>query len=141
MSRRTRPRFPQRHRPTAPKRGALLGLILGAALATALVGPASAASPDPITYWTKCSLHVRRAGVEVSPVEVLHLTCAQANQAIRRARILLTPRRPDLLDAWVHMQLDEHPSARRSLPVELPGGGALTGAQHRQLSFIWDWAS
>ena len=141
MSRRTRPRFPQRHRPTAPKRGALLGLILGAALATALVGPASAASPDPITYWTKCSLHVKRAGVEVSPVEVLHLTCAQANQAIRRARILLTPGGPIFSTHGYTCSSTSILPRFDPSPIELPAAERCTGAQHRQLSFIWDWAS
>ena len=114
MSRRTRSRFPQRHRPTATKREALLGLILGAAIATVLVGPASAAHPDPINYWTKCSLHVKRAGVEVSPVEVLHLTCAQANQAIRRAKILLTQA------ARSSRRMGTHAALRTSFRASIP---------------------
>jgi hypothetical protein len=141
MSRRTRRRFPQRRHSTAPKRRALLGLILGAAVATVLVSPAGAASPGPITYWTKCSSHVKVAGVEVSPVEVLHLTCAQANLAIRRARILLTPGGPVFsTHGYTCSSTNILPRVDPS-PIELPAAERCTGAQHRQLSFIWDWAS
>jgi hypothetical protein len=141
MSRPTCPRFPQPRRSTAPTRGAVFGLILGAAVATVLVSPAGAASPSPITYWTKCSSHVKVAGVEVSPVEVLHVTCAQANHAIRRARILLTPGGPIFsTHGYTCSSTNILPRVDPS-PVELPAAERCTGAQHRQLSFIWDWAS
>jgi hypothetical protein len=118
-----------------------LGLILGAAIATVLVSPAGAASPGPITYWTKCSSHVKVAGVEVSPVEVQHLTCAQANLAIRQARILLTPGGPVFsTHGYTCSSTNILPRVDPS-PIELPAAERCTGAQHRQLSFIWDWAS
>jgi hypothetical protein len=115
-----------------------LGLILGAAVATVLVSPAGAASPSPITYWTKCSSHVKVAGVEVSPVEVLHL--AQANLTIRRASIL-TPGGPVFsTHGYTCSSTNILPRVDPS-PIELPAAERCTGAQHRQLSFIWDWAS
>ena len=86
MNRRTR--HSQSRRSSGGKRRALSGLILGAAVVPVLVSPAGAAPPSPITYWTRCSLHVKVAGVEVSPVEVRQLLCAQASLAIRRASVL-----------------------------------------------------
>ena len=78
----------------APQRGALVGLLLGAAIATVLASPAVAVSSGQITFWTRCSLRVKLADVAVSPVEVLRLTCAQASHAIQQAKILLTPGGP-----------------------------------------------
>jgi hypothetical protein len=116
-------------------------LILGAAVATVFVSSAGAASPSPSTYWTECSSRVKVEGVEVSPVEVLHLTCAQANRAIRRARILLTPGGPIFsTHGYTCSSTNILPRVDPS-PIELPAAERCTGAQHRQLSFIWDWAS
>lgn len=140
MHRRTRRRCP-RHRFTAPKRGPLLGLMLGAAIATALASPAGAASPAPVTFWTRCSLHVRVAGVEVSPVEVLHVTCAQARHAIKRAKILQTPGGPIFsTHGYTCSSTGILPRIDPS-PIQLPAAERCTGAKHRRLSFIWDWAS
>jgi hypothetical protein len=143
MDRRTSRRFPPgcRH-PTAPLgRRALLALTLGAAVATALASPAGAASPGRITFWTRCSLDVKVASVEVSPVEVLHLTCAQAKHAIQRASILLTPGGPIFAThGYTCRSTNILPRVDPS-PIELPAAESCTGAKHRQLSFIWNYAS
>ncbi len=141
MDHRTAHRFPvgRRHR-IAPARGALSGLMLGAAVATVLAGPAAVAAPG-ITFWTRCPLDVRVAMVEVSPVEVLHLTCAQANHAIQRASILLTPGGPIVsTHGYTCSSTNILPRVDPS-PIELPAAELCAGAKHRQMSFIWNYAS
>ena len=135
-------RFPAGcRRPTALGRRALLGLTLGAAVATALASPAGAVSPRRITFWTRCSLDVKVASVEVSPVEVLHLTCAQANRAIQRASILLTPGGPIFsTHGYTCRSTNILPRVDPS-PIELPAAETCAGAKHGQLSFIWNYAS
>jgi hypothetical protein len=118
-----------------------LGLVLGAAIATALASAAGAASPGRITYWTRCSLHVKVARVEVSPVEVLHVTCAQARHAIERAKILQTPGGPIFsTHSYKCSSTGILPRIDPS-PTQLPAAERCSGAKHRRLSFIWDWAS
>lgn len=141
MNRRTRRRFPGRCRSTAPKRVQLLGLMLSAVVATVLATPAGAASPGPISYWTRCSLQVKVAGVEVSPVEVLHLTCAQAKHAIQLAKILLTPGGPIFSTHGYRCSSTNILPRVDPSPIQLPAAERCTGAKHRQLSFIWDYAS
>jgi hypothetical protein len=142
MDRRTANRFSKEPpRRISPGRLRLLGPMLGAVLAVALAISASAAPRGPIMLWTRCSLNVKVAGVEVSPVEVLHLTCAQADHAIIRARVLLTPGGP------IFSTRGYTCSSRNILPrvdpspIELPAAESCTGARHSQLSFIWDYAN
>jgi hypothetical protein len=105
MDRRSRPRSRAACRRFASPIAVLLLLV-----AAAVSVPAEA-SPHPTgSYWTRCLPSARVAGLELSPVEVRHLSCAQADQAIRREGPAY-PRRPDLLDARIHMPLDEHPAA------------------------------
>jgi hypothetical protein len=141
MDHRTAHRFPagRGHR-IAQARGAFLGLVLGGAFATVLAGPTAVASPE-ITFWTKCALDVKVASVEVSPVEVLHLTCAQANHAIQRASILLTPGGPIFsTHGYTCSSTNILPRFDPS-PIELPATELCTGANHDQMSFIWNYAS
>lgn len=141
MNRRTRRRFARPRRCTAAKRGALVGLLLGAGVATVLAGPAGAVSSGAITFWTRCSLRVRVADVEVSPVEVLHLTCTQAGHAIQGAKILLTPGGPIFsTHGYTCSSTNILPRVDPS-PIQLPAAERCTGAKPRQLAFIWDWAS
>ena len=140
MNRCTRCPFPRRRRSTAPKRGALFGLMLSTAVAMMLASSAGAVSPGPITFWKRCSLHVMVDSVEVSPVEVLHVTCAQANQAIERAKILLTPGGPIFsTHGYTCRSTNILPRVSPS-PIELPAAERCTGAKHHELSFIWDYA-
>jgi hypothetical protein len=122
-------------------RRVLWGLTLGAAFATVLASSASAAPRRPIPLWTRCSIDVKIAIVEVSPVEVLHLTCAQADHAIKRARVLLSPGGPILsMRGYTCRSRNILPRVDPS-PVELPAAESCTGAKHSQLSFIWDYAA
>jgi len=115
--------------------------MLSVAVATVLASPVSAASAGPTTYWTKCSLRVKVEGVEVSPVEVLHLTCAQARHVIQRARILRTPGGPVFsTHGYTCSSKSILPRVDPS-PIQLPAAEHCTGAQLRQVSFIWDYAS
>jgi hypothetical protein len=141
MHHRTRRRFPRRRRFTALRGGVLLGLVLSAAFAPVLARPAGAASPGPVTYWTRCSLHLKVASVEVSPVEVLHMTCGQARRAIQRARILLTPGGPIFTTQGLTCRSTGILPRVDPSPNQLPAAERCTGAQQRRLSFIWDWAS
>jgi hypothetical protein len=142
MTRRTCRRFARPRRRTASKkRGALAGLLLGAAVATVLASPAGAVSSGPIAFWSRCSLHAKVAGVEVSPVEVLHLTCAQASRAIQEARILLTPGGPIFSTHGYTCSSTKILPPVDPSPNQLPAAERCTGAKHRQLAFIWDWAS
>lgn len=138
---RTRRRFPPRSRFTAPTRGALVGLMLSVAVATVLASPVSAVSDGATTYWTKCSLRVKVEGVEVSPVEVLHLTCAQAKHVIQRAKILLTPGGPIFSTHGYRCSSKSILPRVDPSPIQLPAAEHCTGAQQRQVSFIWDYAS
>jgi hypothetical protein len=141
MNHRTRRGFPRRWRFTTFRGGVLLGLVLSAVLVPVLAHPAGAASPGPITYWTRCSLHLKVASVEVSPVEVLHMTCGQARHTIQRARILLTPGGPIFsAQGLTCHSMGILPRVDPS-PNQLPAAERCTGAQQRRLSFIWDWAS
>jgi len=141
MNHRTRRRFPRHGCFTALRGGVLLGLVLSAVFAPVLAHPAGAASPGPTTYWTRCSLHLKLASIEVSPVEVLHLTCGQARHAIQRARILLTPGGPIFsTQGFTCSSMGILPRVDPS-PIELPAAERCTGAEQRRLSFIWDWAS
>jgi hypothetical protein len=135
MNHRTRRRF------TALRGGLLLGLLLSAVLPPVLAHPAGAASPGPITYWTRCSLHLKVASVEISPVEVRHMTCGQARHAIQRARILLTPGGPIFSTPGLTCRSTEILPRVDPSPNQLPEAERCTGAQQRRLSFIWDWAS
>lgn len=109
---------------------------------------AAAASPGRIIFWTRCSLDVKLASVdklvsvEISPVEVLHLTCAQTNLAIRRASILLTPAGGPIFSTHGFTCRSTNVLPRSGpAPIELPAVYSCTGAKHRQLSFIWNYAS
>jgi hypothetical protein len=115
--------------------------MLGVAVGTALASPAGAASSGPITFWTRCSLHVKVASVEVSPVEVLHLTCPQADHAIKRARVLLTASGPIFSTRGYACRSTNILPGVDPSPIQLPAVERCTGAKHRQLSFIWDFAS
>ena len=138
---RTRRRLSRRPRFAAPTRGALASLMLSVAVAPVLASPVSADSAGPITYWTKCSLRMTVKGVEVSPVEVLHLTCAQARHMIQRAKILLTPGGPIFsTHGYTCSSRNILPRVDPS-PIQLPAAEHCTGAQHRQVTFIWDYAS
>jgi hypothetical protein len=70
---------------------------------------------------------------------VLHLTCAQANHAIKRARVRLTPGGP------IFSTRGYQCSSRNILPrvdpspIELLAAKSCTGAKHSQLSFIWNY--
>ena len=142
MDRRAPRRFSAGYRyPTAsPGHRALLALTLGAAVATALASPAGAASPGRVTFWTRCSLDVKVASVEVSPVEVLHLTCTQAEHTIQRANILLTPGGPIFsTHGYTCRSTNILPRVDPS-PIELPAAERCTGAKHRHLSFTWNYA-
>jgi hypothetical protein len=107
-----------------------------------LSSAAGAASPGQITFWTRCSpLEVKVASVEVSPVEVLHLTCAEAKNAIQRARVLLTPGGPIFAThGYACSSTNILPRVDPS-PVQLPAAESCVGARHRHLSFIWNYAS
>jgi hypothetical protein len=141
VTRRTRRRFPLARRRAPSKRAALVGLLLGAALATVLASPAGAVSSGPFNIWTRCSLRVKVADVEVSPIEVLHLTCPRARHAIREAKILLTPGGPIFsMHGYTCSSTRILPPVDPS-PNQLPAAERCTGAKHRQLAFIWDWAS
>lgn len=137
MNRRT----PRRRRLTTLKGGVLLGLVLSAVSLPVLAHPAGAASSGPITYWTRCAMHLKVASVEVSPVEVLHMTCRQARRAIQRARILLTPGGPIFSTQGLTCRATAILPRVDPSPMELPAAERCTGAQQRRLSFIWDWAS
>ena len=138
---RTRRRFSRRRRFAAPTRGALVVLMLSVAIATVLASPVSAISAGPTTYWTKCSLRIKVARVEVSPVEVLHVTCAQAKHTIQRAKILLTPGGPIFsTHGYTCRSRNILPRVDPS-PIQLPAAELCTGGQHRQVTFIWDYAS
>ena len=81
------------------------------------------------------------ASVEVSPVEVLHLTCAQADHAIQRASILLTPGGPIFsTHGYTCRSTNILPRVDPS-PIELPAAETGAGATQGQLSFIWNYAS
>lgn len=138
MDRRAAHRIRQgRHHRITARREALVGLVLGAAVATVLASPAAVASPG-ITFWTRCSLDVKVTSVEVKPVEVLHLTCAQADHAIRQARILLTPGGPIFTTrGYTCTSTNILPRVDPS-PIQLPAAETCTGAAHHRMSFIWD---
>jgi hypothetical protein len=129
------------HRIATKKGRVLTGLVLGAALAPVLAHSAGAASPNQLTYWTRCSLRLKVASVEVSPVEVRQLTCGQARDAIERARILLTPGGPIFSTQGFTCTSKRILPRTDPSPIELPAAERCTGTQRRQLSFIWDWAS
>jgi hypothetical protein len=114
--------------------------MLGTAIAMAPASPAGAAAPGTFSDWTRCSLHVRVAGVEVSPVEVSHITCAQAGNAIQRAKILLTPGGPIFTMHGYRCSSKSILPRVDPSPNELPAAERCSGAKHRRLSFIWDWA-
>jgi hypothetical protein len=115
--------------------------MLSVAVATVLASPVSAVSAGPTTYWTKCSLRMKVDGVEVSPVEVLHLTCMQAKHTIQRAKIQLTPGGPIFsTHGYTCGSTNILPRVDPS-PIQLPAAERCIGAQHRQVSFIWDYAS
>jgi hypothetical protein len=79
--------------------------------------------------------------LSVSPVEVLHLTCAQAKHTIQRAKILLTPGGPIFsTHGYTCSSRNILPRVDPS-PIQLPAAEHCTGAQHRQVSFIWDYAA
>jgi hypothetical protein len=118
-----------------------LALSLAAALAVALASPVGAATPRRITFWIRCSLEVKVSSVEVSPVEVLHLTCAQANHTIQRARILLTPGGPIFSTHGYTCKSTNILPRFDPSPVELPAEEMCTGPKHRQLAFIWTYGN
>jgi hypothetical protein len=119
----------------------LFGLVLGVAVATLLASPAGAASPGRSAYWTRCSLDIKVAGVEVSPVEVLHVTCAQADRTIRHASVQLTPGGPFFSAHGYRCSSTNILPRVDPSPIELPAAERCTGAKHRQLSFIWNYAT
>jgi hypothetical protein len=84
---------------------------------------------------------VKIARVVVSPVEVLHLTCPQADHAIKRARVLLTPAGPIFSTRGYTCRSRNILPRVDPSPVELPAAERCTGANHSQLSFIWDYAT
>jgi len=92
-------------------------------------------------FWTRCSLDMKVASVEVSPVEVLHLTCAQAKHAIQRASNPLTPAGPIFsTPGYTCTSTNILPRFDPS-PVELPAAETCNGTKHHQFSFIWNYAS
>jgi hypothetical protein len=133
--------FVVRRRTPAPANMLLLGLVLVAVVWTGLARDAGATSSGRITFWTRCPLDVRVASVEVGPVEVLHLTCARAKQAIQSARIALTPGGPVFSTTGYTCRSRIILPRFDPSPIELPALESCVDAGHHRLSFIWNFAS
>ena len=107
----------------------LVGLLLaaglwfgsGAATAVGSKAPAHRAT----AFWTRCSLRIAVSEFEISPVEVLHMTCASAGRVIERGHVLDSPGGPDLLDARIRVQLKGDPAAGGPVPGQPAGGRVL----------------
>jgi hypothetical protein len=125
----------------APANMLLLGIVLVAVAWTGLARDARATSPARITFWTRCPLEVTVASVEVGPVEVLRLTCAQARQAIQSARIALTPGGPVFSTTGYTCRSRIILPRFDPSPIELPAVESCIDASHHRLSFIWNFAS
>jgi hypothetical protein len=120
------------------------GLILAAGLLVVSGAATAARSHAPAhriqAFWTRCDRHVTMSGFEISPVEVLHTTCARAGRAIERGRVLDTPGGPMF---WTRGYACR---SRAILPPVDPSPASLPAAEFcrqgtRQLSFVWDYAS
>jgi hypothetical protein len=142
MDRHTSRDFPVGHiRKVALATTALLALALVAVAWTGLARDAEATTPARITFWTRCSLDVKVGSFVVTPVEVLHLTCAQADQAIQSARVGVTPGGPIFsTNGYTCRSKIVLPRVDPS-PSELPAVERCIAAGHHQLSFIWDFAN
>jgi hypothetical protein len=117
-----------------------LGLALFALVWIGLARGAGATSPGSISFWTRCSLDAKIGSVEVTPVEVLHINCAQAAQAIKNGRVALTPGGPIFsTNGYVCRSAIILPRFDPS-PSELPAVESCTSASHHHLSFIWNYA-
>jgi hypothetical protein len=110
--------------------------VSGSATAARSHAPAQRAR----AFWTRCDLHVTLSGFEISPVEVLHMTCARAGRAIQRAHVLLSPGGPIF---WARGYACR---SRAILPPVDPSPASLPAAEfcrrgRHQFSFVWDYAS
>jgi hypothetical protein len=119
----------------------LLGVTLVVVAATALANSAGGASRVRTPFWTRCSLHVKVANVEVSPVEVKQIPCVQARRAIQRASILLTPGGPIFSTRGYSCRSTNILPPVDPSPIQLPAAEHCAGAKHSHLSFIWNYAS
>jgi len=117
--------------------------LAATAALTLVAAPAagSAAAPRLPTFWTSCSMNVKESVVEIWPVEVLHLTCAQAEHTIKSAHVLLTPGGPlfsasgfACRSAGILPRVD--PS-----PIQLPAKESCSDHSQRKLSFIWNYSN
>jgi hypothetical protein len=113
-------------------------LLLGSAAAPV---PAEASPHPTLSYWTRCLPNAKVAGLELSPVEVRHLSCAQADQAIRRARVLLTPGGPIFSTRGYTCRSTSILPRFDPSPIELPAVELCTRANRQQLTFVWNYAS
>ncbi len=117
-----------------------VALMLAAGVCVASAGATRTGSkrgPLLPALWTRCSLHVKVSGFEVSPVEVRHLSCAQAKQAIERASVLLSPGGPIFSTRGYACRSRNILPRVDPSPVELPAAEFCSAAR-RGLSFVWD---
>jgi curli biogenesis system outer membrane secretion channel CsgG len=91
------------------------------------------------SFWTRCSLDLKVSVVEVSPVEVSHLTCAQAKHAIKTAHILLSPGGPIFSASGYTCRSSNILPPVDPSPIQLPATERCVGPSQSKFSFIWDW--
>jgi hypothetical protein len=130
--------------PTTRVRGILLLLLLLVPTAAAATGAARPARPTahaPVKLWTRCSPHVTIGGFEAGPIEVLHLTCKEAADAIRHGHVLLTPGGPIFTTGGYACHSTNILPRYDPSPIELPATETCISGKHRHLSFILDHAS
>lgn len=117
-----------------------VGLIsaagVGATAATATGGKPGA---QP-AFWARCSLSIRLSGVEVSPVEVLHVSCARAKHAIQRAHVLLSPGGPIFSTRGYACRSTNILPRVDPSPIQLPAAEFCRQGSHR-VAFVWDYSS
>lgn len=121
------------------------GLWLGSGAATAVGSKPAGHGSKPVSgeagaFWTRCSLHATMSGFEISPVEVLHMTCARAGRVIERGHVLDSPGGPIFWTRGYDCR------SRAILPRVDPSPASLPAAEFcrrgsRRLSFVWDYAS
>jgi hypothetical protein len=121
------------------------GLWLGSGSATAVGSKPAAHGSKPVSgelgaFWKRCSIHVTMSGVEISPVEVLHMTCARAGRVIGRGHVLDTPGGPMFQARGYACR------SRAILPRVDPSPSRLPAAEfcrrgRLRLGFVWDYAS
>jgi hypothetical protein len=126
-----------------------VGLIsatgVGATAATATgVGATAAtatgkAGAQP-AFWARCSFSIQLSGVEVSRVEVVHLSCAQAKHAIQRAHVLLSPGGPIFSTRGYACRSTNILPRVDPSPIQLPAE-ELCRQGSRRVAFVWDYSS